>query len=323
MIRLGQSPGQQTQPLDLVDQLTDQNSLPVRCTPLARWAQKCCKNTPFSGDNAGSLKLTCVFVRIFYMQRKPIEIKISTVVAIAVILHDGQLPALETALQQLTANNGDYYSEECAVIDVGNIDCAGLDWSALIKLFKDYGFHPVAIRNAPEAAEEHISALGLSIDLGSKAAQIADLVEPEAPVAAAPAPAIEQTVVPEQAPAVAPAVRPVAVAPMIIDTPVRGGQRIYARGTDLVITAVVNAGAEVIADGNIHIYAPLRGRALAGASGNTGARIFTSSLEAELVSIAGIYRTFENGYPPLTTGVPIQIKLNGDKIDVVTIQSHT
>ena len=109
---------------------------------------------------------------------------------------------------------------------------------------------------------------------------------------------------------------------MIIDTPVRGGQRIYARGTDLIITAVVNAGAEVIADGSIHVYAPLRGRALAGASGNTSARIFAMSLEAELVSIAGIYRTFENGYPKLAANTPLQIKLNGDRIDVVSIQSH-
>jgi len=241
------------------------------------------------------------------MQRKPIEIKISTVVAIAVILHDAQLPVLDTALKEIIAQTGDYYSEECAVIDVGHIDCNGLDWAALIQLFKTSGFHPVSVRNAPEEFEEQISALGLSIDLGSKTAQFAETAEP------APVP---------EAPKVSAPVVIHAPPPMIIDTPVRGGQRIYARGTDLIITAVVNAGAEVIADGNIHVYAPLRGRALAGASGNTAARIFTMSLEAELVSIAGIYRTFENGYPTLSAHAPIQIKLNGDKIDVVSIQSH-
>ena len=246
------------------------------------------------------------------MQRKPIEIKISTVVAIAVILHDAQLPVLDAALKEIIANTGDYYSEECAVIDVGNIDCSGLDWAALIQLLKTGGFHPVAVRNAPEEFEEHIAALGLSIDLGSKTAQFAETE---------PTPAPAPTPVPETHKASAP-VAINAPPPMIIDTPVRGGQRIYARGTDLIITAVVNAGAEVIADGNIHVYAPLRGRALAGASGNTSARIFTMSLEAELVSIAGIYRTFENGYPTTTPNAPIQIKLNGDKIDVVSIQSH-
>ena len=246
------------------------------------------------------------------MQQKPIEIKISTVVAIAVILHDVRLPVLETALQQLTANSSDYYSEECAVIDVSHIDCSQLDWTALIQLFKACGFHPVAIRSAPEEYEEQIAALGLSIDLGIKNADFAEAAPP-APAAPVAAPAQVAAQVQVQA----------APTAMIIDTPVRGGQRIYARGTDLIITAVVNSGAEVIADGNIHIYAPLRGRALAGASGNTKARIFTMSLEAELVSIAGIYRTFENGYPAATPNAPVQIRLNGDKIDVLPIQSHT
>ena len=84
------------------------------------------------------------------MHRKPIEIKISTVVAIAVILHEAQLSVLDAALKELTANSSDYYSQECAVIDVGNIDCATLDWAGLIKLLKQAGFHPVAIRHAPE-----------------------------------------------------------------------------------------------------------------------------------------------------------------------------
>ena len=79
----------------------------------------------------------------------------------------------------------------------------------------------------------------------------------------------------------------------------------------------------MIADGSIHIYAPLRGRALAGASGNTQARIFTTQLEAELVSIAGIYRTFENGYPDLTKNTPLQIKLNNDKIEFVALKSQS
>jgi len=238
-------------------------------------------------------------------QRNPIEIKISTVVAIAVILHDANLSVLAAALKKLTANSSDYYSEECAVIDVANIDCTALDWPALIGLFKSSGFHPVAIRHAPEACEVQIAQLGLSIDLGSKVAQSAEKI-----VAQVVAEPVTELVAATSS-----------LPPMVIDTPVRGGQRIYARGRDLIITAVVNSGAEVIADGNIHIYAPLRGRALAGASGNTAARIFTMGLEAELVSIAGIYRTFEHGYPSLAPQMPVQIKLDGDKIDVVSIQS--
>lgn len=243
-------------------------------------------------------------------QKKPIEIKISTVVAIAVILHDADLGVLEAAIKKLTDNSSDYYSEECAVIDVANIDCTSMDWAALIKLFKSHGFLPVSVRHAPESCEEQIAQLGLSIDLGNSGGNSVVESAPEKPAA------IEIVEVPT-----APAT-PANSAPMVIDTPVRSGQRIYARGTDLIITAVVNCGAEVIADGNIHIYAPLRGRALAGANGNTAARIFTNELEAELVSIAGIYRTFENGHPKLAAKMPIQIKLKGDKIDVTSIQSH-
>jgi septum site-determining protein MinC len=76
---------------------------------------------------------------------------------------------------------------------------------------------------------------------------------------------------------------------MVVDKPLRSGQKVYAKGCDLVVLAMVNQGAEVVADGNIHVYAALRGKAMAGARGNTRARIFALSLEPELVSIAGVY----------------------------------
>lgn len=97
---------------------------------------------------------------------------------------------------------------------------------------------------------------------------------------------------------------------MIINKPVRTGQRIYAEGANLVVLGVVNAGAELIADGDIHIYAPLRGRAIAGAQGNESARIFMHSLEAELVSIAGCFKVFENGIPENLLGKPVQVHLD-------------
>jgi septum site-determining protein MinC len=106
---------------------------------------------------------------------------------------------------------------------------------------------------------------------------------------------------------------------MIIDTPVRAGQRIYARGCDLIVTAAVNNGAEIIADGSIHVYAPLNGRALAGASGDAGSRIFALSMQPELVSIAGVYRTFEEGFPDDLVRQPAQIRLVGDRIDISSL----
>lgn len=99
----------------------------------------------------------------------------------------------------------------------------------------------------------------------------------------------------------------------VVDKPLRSGQRIYAKG-DLVVLGLVSYGAEVIAEGNIHIYAPLRGRALAGVHGNHDARIFCTCLEPELISIAGIYRTTENPLPPDVLGKPVQIWLDEEKL---------
>jgi septum site-determining protein MinC len=100
---------------------------------------------------------------------------------------------------------------------------------------------------------------------------------------------------------------------MVVEKPLRSGQRIYAKG-DLVVLGLVSYGAEVIAEGNIHIYAPLRGRALAGVQGNHDARIFCTCLEPELISIAGIYRTTENPLPADVLGKPVQIWLEEEKL---------
>ncbi|MCW5299467.1 septum site-determining protein MinC [Herbaspirillum lusitanum] len=259
--------------------------------------------------------------------RKPIDIKISTVVAISAILHETDPAALDQALRDMTGGVSDFFEDEFAVIDIGALDTAGagIDWAALVTLFKRYRLNAVAVRNAPEELHAEIAAQGLSIDGGAPRPQQQEaetaVAAEEAPKPAA-APAAAAAAAPVQAAPVAPAASfAPAAATMIIDTPVRAGQRIYARGADLVIMAAVNNGAEIIADGSIHVYAPLRGRALAGASGNTGARIFAASLEAELVSIAGVYRTFENGHPPELAQKQVQVRLTGDRIDVLPINT--
>ena len=100
---------------------------------------------------------------------------------------------------------------------------------------------------------------------------------------------------------------------MLHDKPVRSGQQVYARGRDLIVTSLVGNGAEVIADGSIHIYGALRGRALAGAQGDEAARIYCQEFHAELVSIAGQYRVFED-IPVELRGKRVQAWLEGDKL---------
>lgn len=104
-----------------------------------------------------------------------------------------------------------------------------------------------------------------------------------------------------------------AVPAMIQQQPVRSGQRLYARSRDLIVTAGVGAGAEAISDGCVHIYGTLRGRAVAGARGETAARVFCQEFHAELVSIAGVFRVFET-LPPELAGKPVQAWLDGDDL---------
>ena len=109
---------------------------------------------------------------------------------------------------------------------------------------------------------------------------------------------------------------------LVITRPVRTGQQIYAKGGDLVVMALVSAGAEVIADGDIHVYAPLRGRALAGAKGDTSARIYTTCLEAELVSVGGVYRTLDETLPTSIKSQPAQIYLDQDKLVIEALNEN-
>jgi septum site-determining protein MinC len=247
--------------------------------------------------------------------QKPIEIKIATVVAVSAILYTSDGIALDAALHEMTGGTPDFFEGDLAVIDVGSLapGCARIDWASVITLLKKYRLNPVAVRNAAPDMIEDILAQGLSLDSGKRDAEPA----PGAP-ASVPAPAPATAVA---APATAPAVG--AAGTMIIDTPVRAGQRIYARGGDLIVTAVVNNGAEIIADGSIHVYNTLNGRALAGASGNAEARIFALSMSPELVSIAGVYSTFEEGFPAEHARKPTQISLVGDRIDILSVNSPT
>lgn len=170
-----------------------------------------------------------------------------------------------------------------------------------------------AVRGAA-SMEAAVRRTGLAVirDPGGKG----DVVEvPVSDLPAAPPPPSQ----PESAPVAAePAsAAPLAAEPFAVkvhNTPVRSGQQLYIRQGDLTLTAPVGAGAEVIADGNVHIYGVLRGRAIAGAQGDTNARIFCHSLQAELVAIAGIYVVADD-IPAQVRGKPVHIKLDGERLD--------
>jgi len=221
-----------------------------------------------------------------------LELKTTRLAGIQVILNSAEHAALDTHLTTLFAATPDFFGGEAAVFECGRLpaDAASPDWVWLAQELKNRGLNPFAVQNA-------------SAELAAAATQAGLLVLNQA----APAPAAAVAAEPE--PEAAAQAVAASVPTRIIDKPLRSGQRVYAAGGDIVVLAAVNPGAEVIADGSIHVYAPLKGRALAGARGDTSARIFTTQLEAELVSIAGVYRTFESAPDAAVAGKPAQIRL--------------
>lgn len=241
----------------------------------------------------------------------PIQFKGTSLKIIQTLLRTTDLATLHAALGELTGNSPDFFENELAVLDFSSAEnlADSADWNGIRELLRGSGLHAVATHGLPEtlaaaAANAGLPALADSALSRPPRTKPAPVAEP----AAAPAPAPEPVAQPQAVAIPAPAPEP-APRTITLDKPLRSGQRFYAKGCDLIVTAMVSAGAEVIADGNIHVYAPLRGRALAGASGDKNARIFTTSLEAELVSVAGLYRTFEAGVPADMARLPATVSL--------------
>jgi septum site-determining protein MinC len=243
--------------------------------------------------------------------KKPqlIEFKGMTLPIVSVTLHSLHVDPLAVTATELFGDDA-FFDGDAAVLELDRIDPTTLpgpiDWPALQSLFAGHGLRVIGVRGGDDALRESAAGAGLPCLAAFKR----PAREPENAQAAIPPQPAEREPTPPPAPAAPASPPPPIYKPtMVITRPLRSGQQAYARGSDLVVLAAVNAGAEVIADGSIHIYAPLRGRALAGASGSTEARIFTTRFEAELVSIAGVYRTFEGGIPDQLTGKPVQVQL--------------
>ncbi|MDC7699213.1 septum site-determining protein MinC [Vogesella indigofera] len=226
------------------------------------------------------------------------DIKSASLDLLAIVLRSTDLTALQAAIQQRFNS----HEPEPFVLDIEQLPAPDSDTLAPVcAMLQQHGLRIAAVRHrdAQYAALAH--RLGLPFISGSGGGK-SSAESVSAPVAAAP---VADSSLPTPT--------------MIIDRPVRAGQQIYAKGGDLVVLEMVSAGAELIADGSIHVYAPLRGRALAGARGNTAARIFVKSMEAELVSIAGVYRTIEQDLPQSIKGKPTQIYLEQERVVMIPL----
>lgn len=192
-----------------------------------------------------------------------------------------------------------FFNHTPVVLDIQKVSTVPveIDFVKLLNIVRQHGLIPVGLRGANPEQQDRALALGLAV--------LPERVNKE-----------EQPKV--NSPVAAPAPQPaneLSSNTKLITTPVRSGQQIYARGGDLVVLASVGAGAEIIADGHIHVYGALRGRALAGVNGFDEARIFCQSLEAELVSVAGQYCVSDD-LRKSHWGKPVSISLNGDHLQI-------
>lgn len=232
---------------------------------------------------------------------------------------------LAKALEQRFADTPGLFDDDPVVLDLSPLreSDAALDFAVLLPAIRRHRLVPIAVQggSASQTAAARAAGLSEALDAAPAAAPVAtlrDLPTMTQPVevhevikeVVREVEVIKEVEVVREVPAAAGAPT------MVIDKPLRSGQRVYARGADLVVLATVSFGAEVIADGHIHVYAPLRGRAIAGARGNTEARIFSTCLEPQLVSIAGIYRTIETPLAPSVWAKPAQVRLDGERIQV-------
>lgn len=203
-----------------------------------------------------------------------------------------------------------FFDHDALVIDFSHLDADTevADIVPLLKILRICSLVPVAVRAASPQWMAYALTVGL-VEAPQEVYRTKTVAEtPSAHV-------VVQEVVKE-------VVRELPAPPtLVIDKPLRSGQKIYARGADLVVLAMVNQGAEVVADGNIHVYAPLRGKAMAGARGNTTARIFSLCMEPELISIAGVYRTSENALPTDVQGKAAQVRLSDDGQEKLIVEA--
>lgn len=181
------------------------------------------------------------------------------------ILQSTNMADIDAQLKNTVQKTPQFFNNMPIVIDLQNIKGSELDFPSLITMLKQSGLIPVGISNANGNLENAAIEAGLGLMSSSK-----KNFEPEIKSKNPRAPA------------------------KVITTPVRSGQQIYAQGTDLIVLTSVSPGSEIFADGHIHVYGPLRGRALAGVQGDLNAQIFCQSLDAELLSIAGNYKLKDN-----------------------------
>jgi len=230
-----------------------------------------------------------------------------SMLAITVLeLAHNDLDALDRQLAAKVAQAPNFFSNTPLVLALDKLPATSgaVDLAGLMRVCRHHGLRTLAIR--ANRIEDIAAAIAIDLPGLPPSGARERPLEPE-PEVRKPEPAPPPPSEPE--------VRPT----RIVTAPVRGGQQIYAQGGDLIVTSSVSPGAELLADGNIHVYGAMRGRALAGVKGNVRARIFCQQMTAELVSIAGQYKVCEELRRDPLWGAAVQVSLSGDVLNITRL----
>lgn len=233
------------------------------------------------------------------------DLKNTTLPLLSIALKSADAAVLGEALAARLSETPQLFNHDPVVVDLSALreQEEPIAFESLMEVLREHKLQPIAVAGGSAAQMEAALAAGLS-----------EAPDPTPAPKPRPVEVREVEVVKEVVKEVFVEVPAAATPTMVVDRPLRSGQQVYARGGDLVVLAAVNFGAEVIADGHIHVYAPLRGKAIAGNKGNTDARIFSTCFEPELISIAGVYRTTETALPADVLGKPAQVRIVDDKL---------
>jgi len=247
-----------------------------------------------------------------------LEFKSSTFFSPILILYTNDMVAIEQMLHEKINLAPDFFKDSPLIIDLRELNKLNLDldFAQVAQLLRRTGFFPVGIRGGNEQQNKQARALSLPIDTVRELGNSIIIGEAQKQESIQQPPAQPEVVIVKESVQPA-AIPPVPAASVLVTQPIRSGQRIYSSG-DLIILSQVSAGAEIMAEGNIHVYNTLRGRALAGVHGNTAARIFCFDLQAELVSIAGDYKTSED-LNKQTYNNPVQVYLQNHALIIKEI----
>jgi septum site-determining protein MinC len=244
-----------------------------------------------------------------------------SMLAITVLeLAHNDLERLDWQLAAKVAQAPSFFSNTPLILALDKLpDTEGtLDLRALMALCQRHGLRTLALRASREQDLRAAMALNLPIlpPSGTRERPLEPSDTPHSSTAATQAKNSEFIEPIEKAEiAVIAEVKP----SKVITSPIRGGQQVYAQGCDLIVLAPVSAGAELLADGNIHVYGPMRGRALAGVQGNLQARIFCQQLGAELISIGGHYKVAEDLRRDPLWDQAVQISLTGELLNITRL----